>query len=283
MKCKKETKKETTIPSDLKVYPVKVDEDDLGEKCKEIIPDLVHFIVLLGKIRSGKSVLMQNLYLSPRFYGDDYDIKVLISPSVHNDTMLKHMVDSFDYVFDEYSEDLFQVILDMIKNDEEDNRYLLVMDDIMGDTGFVMKKNGKQDLFSSTITKFRHIGSEVLGTEGRLAICLSCQRYKFLTPTIRQNVQGLHIMGSFPESELKKIAEDYSFIGGSEKEFLRIFYESRKSPFDFTYINVPKLEAWRNYDELLWSADAQYENPEKIVDEMETENKKEESEKNNIK
>ena len=90
-------------------------------------------------------------------------------------------------------------------------------------------------------------------------------------------------MGSFPESELKKIAEDYSFIGGSEKEFLRIFYESRQAPFDFTYINVPKLEAWRNYDTLLWSADAQYENPEKIVDEMESENKKEESEKNNIK
>ena len=111
MKCENES----TIPQDLKVYPVKNDEEALGEKAKEVIPDLVHFIVLLGKIRSGKSVLMQNLYLSPRFYGDDYDIKILISPSVHNDVMLKHMVDSFDYVFDEYSEDLFQVILDMMK------------------------------------------------------------------------------------------------------------------------------------------------------------------------
>ena len=90
------------------------------------------------------------------------------------------------------------------------------------------KKNGKQDAFSSMITKFRHIGSEALGTEGRLAICLTCQLYKFLTNTIRQNIQGLHIMGTFPESELKKVAEDYSFIGGSEKEFLRIFKESRK-------------------------------------------------------
>tara|TARA_R100001224_G_C3935771_1_gene120446 strand:- start:58 stop:624 length:567 start_codon:yes stop_codon:yes gene_type:complete len=187
------------------------------------------------------------------------------------------MVENFDYVFDEYSETLLDhIINDLIKNDEEDNRYLLVLDDIMGDQGFVMKKQGKQDAFSSMITKYRHIGSEALGTEGRLAICLTCQMYRFLTNTIRQNVQGLHIMGSFPESELKKIAEDYSFIGGSEKEFLDIFKRSRKKPFDFLYINVPRLEAYRNYDELLWSADTNVEGTtdtlketEKIAEEIE--------------
>ena len=260
--------------NDLKVYPLKVDEDKLGEKSKEIIPDLVHFNVMLGKIRSGKSVLLQNLYLSPRFYGDDYNIKILISPSVHNDTQMKHMVENFDYVFDEYSEDLLETILDMIRDDEDDNRYLLVLDDIMGDKGFVMKKNGKQDAFSSMVTKYRHIGSEALGTEGRLAICLTCQLYKFLTNTIRQNIQGLHIMGSFPESELKKVAEDYSFIGGSEKEFLRIFKESRREPFDFLYINIPRLEAYRNYDELLWSSDLNFKQ-DKIEEKMKIKNEEE--------
>lgn len=240
---------------DLRIYPLVVDEEKLGEKSKEIIPDLVHFNVFLGKIRSGKSVLLQNLYLSPRFYGEDYQIKILISPSVHNDVQMKHMVENFDYVFDEYSEDLLEHILEMIRDDEEDNRYLLVLDDIMGDKGFVMKKQGRQDAFSSMITKYRHIGSEVLGTEGRLAICLTCQLYKFLTPTIRQNIQGFHIMGSFPESELRKVAEDYSFIGGSEKNFMEIFKKSRQKPFDFTYINVPRLEAYRNYDEKIWDSE----------------------------
>lgn len=245
------------MKQDYSIYPLKVDEEKLGEKSKDIIPDLVHFNVMLGKIRSGKSVLLQNLYLSPRFYGEDYDVKILISPSVHNDVQMKHMVENFDFVFEEYSEDLLEYILEMIRDDEEDNRYLLVLDDIMGDKGFVMKKQGKQDAFSSMITKYRHIGSEVLGTEGRLAICLTCQLYKFLTPTIRQNIQGFHIMGSFPESELKKVAEDYSFIGGSEKNFLDIFKRSRKKPFDFTYINVPRLEVYRNYEEKLWDADSQ--------------------------
>lgn len=261
------------MSNDYTVYPLKIDDDKLGEKEKEIIPNLVHFNVMLGKIRSGKSVLLQNLYLSPRFFGEDYQVKILISPSVHNDVQMKHMVEHFDFVFDSYSEDLLNTILDMIKGDEEDNRYLLVLDDIMGDAGFIMKKNGKQDAFSSMITKYRHIGSETLGTEGRLAICLTCQRYKFLTPTIRQNIQGFHIMGSFPESELKKIADDYSFIGGSEKEFLRIFNESRKEPFDFLYINIPRLEAYRNYKDLIWSSDT---NMKKPVSETKTEEIKEE-------
>ena len=246
--------------TDYKVYPLKIDDEKLGEEEKDIIPNLVHFNVMLGKIRSGKSVLLQNLYLSPRFFGDDYDVKILISPSIHNDVQMKHMVDNFDYTFDEYSEELLETILDMIRDDEQDNRYLLVLDDIMGDKGFIMKKQGKQDAFSRMITKYRHIGSEVLGTEGRLEICLTCQLYKFLTNTIRQNIQGFHIMGSFPESELKKVAEDYSFIGGSQKEFLNIFKKSRKEPFDFLYINIPRLEAYRNYDELLWSADMENKN-----------------------
>ena len=90
---------------------------------REIIPNVVHFNILLGKIRSGKSVLLQNLYLSNRFYGKDFDIKILISPSAHNDVMLKHMTDNFTFVFDSYSEDLLQEIIDMIQSDETNARY----------------------------------------------------------------------------------------------------------------------------------------------------------------
>lgn len=241
---------------DFTVYPVHHDEDKLGEReDKPIIPNLVHFNIFLGKIRSGKTVLLQNLYLSKRFYGDDFDIKILISPSAHNDVMLKHMVDNFTFVFDSYSEDLLEEILEMIQGDDTDARYLLVLDDIMGDGNFNPKRAGKQDLFSSMITKFRHIGSRNNQSEGKLSICLTTQRYKFLNQTLRQNAQGLFIMGSFPEAELKKISEDYSFIGGSEKEFLDIFHRSRQKPFDFLYINVPRLEAYRNFDELLYKSE----------------------------
>ena len=246
-------KEDCSCKHDFNVYPVIHDENKLGEvESKPIIPNLVHFNIFLGKIRSGKTVLLQNLYLSDRFYGKDFDIKIIISPSIHNDVMLANMKKHFTFAFDSYSEDLLEEILDMIKTDETDARYLLVLDDIMGDRGFEMKRGGKQDLFSSMITKFRHIGCANTGSEGKLSIALTCQRYKFLNQTLRQNAQGLFVMGSFPEAEMKKIAEDYSFIGGSEKDFLDIFQKSRKEPWDFLYINVPRLEAYRSFKELLY-------------------------------
>ena len=129
----------------------------------------------------------------------------------------------------------------------------MIIDDAMAENGITQKKSGKPDRFTQLITRYRHVGSNVLETEGRLSIAVALQFFKYLTPTLRNQIQGLFLMGAFSESELKKIAEAFSFIGGSSKEFIRIFNESRKEDYDFTYINVPRLEAYRNFDELLYS------------------------------
>mgnify|MGYP003126659233 CR=1 FL=1 len=240
---------------DLKVYPIKIDEEKLGEDDSLYpLPNKVHFNVLLGSIRSGKSTLLNSLYLSPRFMGgDNYDVRILISSTATNDVQMKYMVEEFDYVFEDYSEALLDEILDMIANDTQDRHYLMIIDDAMAENGITQKKSGKPDRFTQLITRYRHVGSNVLETEGRLSIAVALQFFKYLTPTLRNQIQGLFLMGAFSESELKKIAEAFSFIGGSSKEFIRIFNESRKEDYDFTYINVPRLEAYRNFDELLYS------------------------------
>jgi hypothetical protein len=240
---------------DLKVYPIKIDEDKLGEDDSLYpLPNKVHFNVLLGSIRSGKSTLLNSLYLSPRFMGgDNYDVRILISSTATNDVQMKYMVEEFDYVFEDYSESLLEEILEMIANDTQDRHYLMIIDDAMAENGITQKKSGKPDKFTQLITRYRHIGSNVLETEGRLSIAVALQFFKYLTPTLRNQIQGLFLMGAFSESELKKIAEAFSFIGGSSKEFVNIFNASRKDDYDFTYINVPRLEAYRNFDELLYS------------------------------
>jgi hypothetical protein len=240
---------------DLKVYPIKIDEDKLGEDDSLYpLPNKVHFNVLLGSIRSGKSTLLNSLYLSPRFMGgDNYDVRILISSTATNDVQMKYMVEEFDYVFEDYSESLLEEILEMIANDTQDRHYLMIIDDAMAENGITQKKSGKPDKFTQLITRYRHIGSNVLETEGRLSIAVALQFFKYLTPTLRNQIQGLFLMGAFSESELKKIAEAFSFIGGSSKEFINIFNASRKDDYDFTYINVPRLEAYRNFDELLYS------------------------------
>ena len=126
---------------DLNIYPLKVDENKLGEKSKDIIPDLVHFNVHLGKIRSGKSLLMANHYLSDRFYGSDYTVKIIISPTIAHDQQMAPVREHFDYIFEDYTEDLIDELMEMIENDQEDNRYLLVLDDCMGDRNFVDERS----------------------------------------------------------------------------------------------------------------------------------------------
>jgi len=239
---------------DLKIYPVKIEEDKLGEdKSFYPLPSTPHFNVFLGRIRSGKSVLLQNMYLSKkRFYGGHFDVRILISESAKNDVQQKNMLDEFDFFFDEYSEELLREILDMIEMDKEDRKYLLLIDDAMSEKGIRQNRFGK-DAFTSMITRYRHIGSKVLETEGRLSVCLALQYYKFLTSTLRNQIQGFFILGELPDSELKKIADDYSFMGGDRKNFMELFNKTRKEEWDFTYMNIPNMEMYRNFDELVWS------------------------------
>jgi len=245
---------------DLKVYPINVDEDKLGEDDDRYpLPNKVHFNVFLGSIRSGKSTLLNSMYLSPRFMGGDlYDVRILISATATNDVQMKYMVEEFDYIFEDYSEDLLAELLEMIENDTLDRSYLLVIDDAMSESGITQKKAGKPDKFSQLITRYRHVGSKVLETEGRLAICVCLQFFKYLTPALRNQIQGLFLMGAFSEAELKKIAEAYSFMGGSVKNFIQLYNRSKVEEYDFTYINVPRLEMWRNFDELLYSKKNNY-------------------------
>ena len=80
---------------DLNVYPIKIDEDKLGENDDRYpLPNRVHFNVLLGSIRSGKSTLLNSLYLSPRFMGGDlYQVRILISSTAKNDVQMKYMLE----------------------------------------------------------------------------------------------------------------------------------------------------------------------------------------------
>lgn len=241
---------------DTKIYPIKVNQSKLNEsEDKYPLPNLPFFWVLLGRIRSGKSLITQNIALrKDPFYYDDFQVKILISPTASNDAQCEHMIEDFDFVFETYSEELLEEILEMIEHEEHDRRYLLVLDDAISD-GFRQTRAGKPDKFSSLITKFRHVGSKVTGTEGLLSIILTVQYWKFLSPIVRNNFQALCICGKFSDSEMNKISEQMDYIGGDSKKFLALYKKTQREKFDFAYINVTNMEMYRNFDELLWSED----------------------------
>jgi len=250
----------TKETKDLTVYPVKIDQDSLNVKDKYPLPPIPFFMTILGRVKAGKSTILNSLTLSPRFYGDDFGVKILISPTAHSDPAMRHIVEHFQFVFDEYSEPLLQEIINLVENDENGDRYLLVLDDAI--TGnFKQNKSGKTDAFSSLATKYRHIKNAYTETEGMLSIVLTLQYFKFLTPITRTMSMGIIIAGEMSESELRKISEAYDFMApnGSTKAWLENYNKCKQKPFDFCFMNVDSMEMRRNFNEIVWSKKEDFE------------------------
>jgi hypothetical protein len=237
---------------DLTVYPVRVEEDKNNQGDPELYYPLspeVHLHLIIGRVKAGKSTLLNSLYMSNRFFADAFKVRILISSTAVNDQVNTHLLKEFDYVFSDYTPELLETIIEMIEQDEEKGRYLIILDDIIGSVNF--KKSGKVDEISALASKYRHIGNEE--QEGKLSICITTQYWKYYSGILRNNATAYYLLGAFPESELRKMADDLSFFGGGSKEFLQIYNESRKEDYDFTYLSVAHLEARRNHDELIWS------------------------------
>jgi len=234
--------------NDYEVYPLKIDNSKLNEIQKPVLCDIPHLILINGRVKAGKSVLCSNLYLSPRFYGNDFQVKILVSPSAYNDATNSHMIKEFDFIFTEYSDELIDELIDMIEKDESDDRYLIIFDDIVGT--HAGSRRGKADKITQLSTLYRHIGNG--NKEGKLSICLCVQYFKHITPILRNQASGVYICGEYTDKELKKIADAYGFFGGSEKRFLELHKEARQKPHDFLFLNVNKMEARRNHTHLLW-------------------------------
>tara|TARA_R110002012_G_scaffold10961_1_gene49335 strand:+ start:4827 stop:5699 length:873 start_codon:yes stop_codon:yes gene_type:complete len=252
-KCKLKANNKKKSKEDLSIYPIKIDDDKLnngGDGNHYPLNNPVHLHLICGRVKSGKSLLMNNLYLSGRFYGDEYKTKILISSTAHNDAINKYMLQDFDFIFTDYTDDLLEEILDIIKQDEGDGRFLIIFDDMIN-SGQNFKRAGKTDLLTQIITTYRHIGNGEF--EGKLAICMAVQYFKHLSPIARNNCSGYYIMGHFPESEIKKMSEALSIFGRENKGFIDIYNQSRKEPYDFLYLSVEHMEARRNHDDLLWS------------------------------
>tara|TARA_R110002049_G_scaffold119509_1_gene273758 strand:- start:145 stop:1023 length:879 start_codon:yes stop_codon:yes gene_type:complete len=251
---KKNKKRESSKKEneDLTIYPVKVEEDKNNQGDPELFYPLspeVHLHLIIGRVKAGKSTLLNSLYMSKRFYADVFKIRILISSTASNDAVNKYLLEDFDYIFTEYTPELMATIVEMIEQDEEVGRYLVILDDIIGNVNF--KRTGKVDEISALVSKYRHIGNDV--QEGKLSLCITTQYWKYFPGILRNNATAYYLLGSFPETELKKMAEDLSFFGGGNKEFIKIYNASRKEDYDMLYLSVQNLEARRNHDELLWS------------------------------
>ena len=79
---------------DLEIYPVKVDKKRLNEgESKYPLSNSTHLHLIVGRVKAGKSTLLNSLYMSKRFFAKDFKVKILISTTAHNDAVNKYMIE----------------------------------------------------------------------------------------------------------------------------------------------------------------------------------------------
>ena len=242
------SKKEEYNPKNFKILPLKnLDKNEVGEVDFDVLPNVPFLAYVIGAVKSGKSLFMANLFFNPNFpYKDTFDIKILISNTAYNDKIMKPILEQFDFVFTDYSDSLLEEIIQMVEDDDSQSKYLLVLEDIIGNVN-VKRASGSIDALTGLTTKYRHIGNE--DQEGKISICIISQYFKYLNAIQRINASAYFLMGNSPEIELKKMSQELSVFGGSEKEFIEIYKKSKQEPFDFCFLNIQDLTARRNFEE----------------------------------
>ena len=242
-------------PKNYQILPLKkLDKNEVGEVDFDILPNHPFLAYVIGAVKSGKSLFMANLFFNPNFpYKELFDIKILISNTAYNDKIMKPILEQFDFVFTDYNDSLIEEIIQMVEDDNSNSKYLLVLEDIIGNVN-VKRAGGSIDALTGLTTKYRHIGNEE--QEGKLSICIISQYFKYLNAIQRINASAYFLMGNSPEIELKKMSQELSVFGGSEKQFIKIYHESKQEPFDFCFLNIQDLTARRNFEpDELWNID----------------------------
>ena len=268
-------------PKNFQILPLKkLDKEEVGEVDFDILPNAPFLAYVIGAVKSGKSLFMANLFFNPNFpYKELFDVKILISNTAYNDKIMKPILEQFDFVFTDYNDSLLEEIIQMVEDDDSNSKYLLVLEDIIGNVN-VKRAGSSIDALTGLTTKYRHIGNE--DQEGKLSICIISQYFKYLNAIQRINASAYFLMGNSPEIELKKMSQELSVFGGSEKEFINIYKQSKKEPFDFCFLNIQDLTARRNFEETtLWDTTKKTTDSEKVEESSDIETEEEKTDEEN--
>jgi hypothetical protein len=249
------------ILQSFKVQPVDIDESRYN---KEELGgfEFPSTFIGIGAVAAGKSTLMFNLIrmLKPVF--DDNII--VFSPTATNDPILLKLVEDemILEVFESYSNETLQRILEVIRDDEDEKqKYLIIFDDILGMENMASNHISKEARFlNSFISTYRH-GAGIC-QEGRISCMWFIQYYKSLLPTLRVNASYVSFLGKHSEKNIKQYAEELSTVcGGSEKKFFELWRQCKSGRYDFMTIDLRKLRVYRNLDNKIYD-DFETNNPQ---------------------
>jgi len=195
-------------------------------------------LYIVGAAGSGKTSTMLALLKShptkskpktPRFYYKYFDKIYLISASLHSLPLDKLNLNE-ERVFNKYSDDLLEEIIET-EQEDENNNCLLILDDII-------KSIKKSTNMCKCVLNRRHIftNPDEDGSAG-LSIWIMSQRYNELPLTFRCNMSSFIIFRTDNKKELDNIKEELmgDLTKEQQNEILKLAW---KDKYSFLYIKM---------------------------------------------
>ncbi len=254
----------------LQVRPPPADDDDdrgIRERIDSLpdpLPKPPFLWVLMGSVRSGKSVFISNAI--HRWYGPLHGTQhgrsqrpaaarvfsriVYCSPTVEQDDSLWHLREpalaldaDVAVVSGHRLDDLDASVEAIVENKmaagpSAREQWLLVLDDCLG----LLRLSGPKAFVTHFATRYRH---------ARVSLLISCQQLRALPPTIRANASAYCIWRSANGRERAKLEEEF---GEVVPDFLRLYDEATAEPYHFLFLDLRRLRAFADLTRPLFDA-----------------------------
>ena len=239
--------------NDLTILPIKdnfTKRKPLKRPVNPVLPDPESGFVLLliQKIKQGKTTKIVNFVLNDAFYKDVFDNVFLISNTLNQDPSYIPIKEKYGGTcYENYSD---QTIDDIIKYhkgfkdspSEEKPRSLVILDDT-ANAGF--KKNSASVNYLATRSRHYLNGG---------GLVISSQAINTINPVVRTQATAVILGKTTNKKELETIYAHYGHNFGDEETFKNMLKYATAKPYGFLYINLDKNEphAYSNFTEQLY-------------------------------
>ena len=239
-----ETEEQDVIFKDLEIHPIQPDEE-VAPFPKEIAEPLPgsdghpFVMVALGKRKSGKTTILNNLILKDSMMRNRFSQIIIISPTIIYDQTSRFLVEEAGKYncFDVYNDGIIDRIIDFqaAKDKKERKHILLIADDLIG----TMKRECKAFSLSS---RSRHY---------LISIIYLTQNLRTLSPVVRGNATHWCLFRNPNMKEMEKVCEEFAFLGSRDNVY-RLYEHITQTPYNFMYVD-DDYNVWENFTKKIWS------------------------------
>lgn len=232
--------------AELDILPIKTIRHKRPAWLAEPLPAPPFCMTVFAPVKSGKSTLITNLVLSPKFYRHNdrsiWDKIILISPSAANDTSILPVAElEITTVFHRYDDNIINDIVDEQDVYQIDGKptiahdkpaILVILDDIAAEIS-------RGSAVSKLAMRYRHFN---------ISLIFTCQLYRSIPNTVRCNTSMYILFPTANHAERAKIVDEMNFV----PDFAKYYDVAEHKKHSFITIDMQNMTIRERFGAILW-------------------------------